>query len=383
MRFAMLGVFALLLGPSLSPHSSASMGSSSEVIAIIDTGILPTHVAFAPGQVVAWYDFSNHTPRSNQTSWDPLVATPYDNDGHGTAVASVAAGLPHEALQPNFSPGAPLAVANVYVCSRAIGVQTAYGGCGMGVREISDGLRWAVGVVHARVIVLSAASFVASPFVESRHWTEGELRILDSIAYARAHGALVVLAAGNGEGNTGTSTDMSWMHFPQVSPDVLIVGGATSASTGCVRIQGGICGPNPRGIPGGMASLDPVITANETVNAACTTSDSCFGLDAGTSVSSPLAASLAYHLLLAAEARQRTLTVDELEWLVKQSVHPWISHDPQLEGYGFVDGASAERGEAILDGAPGPSGDDWDYRVWYVEEIREQNRALWFELGKI
>lgn len=41
-----------------------------------------------------------------------------------------------------------------------------------------------------------------------------------------------------------------------------------------------------------------------------------------------------------------------------------------LEGYGYLAPDAFDRGAAILDGAAPPSGPDWDFRVWYVEEWR-------------
>ncbi len=65
-------------------------GDPDTTIAMIDTGIDPTHMAFAPGylgegnrdgKIVSWSDFSSYG--------NPL---PYDSDGHGTHTAGIAAG---------------------------------------------------------------------------------------------------------------------------------------------------------------------------------------------------------------------------------------------------------------------------------------------------
>ncbi|HWH09365.1 MAG TPA: S8 family serine peptidase, partial [Candidatus Thermoplasmatota archaeon] len=98
---------ALLLLP-LVPASGAATTDPLR-IAVIDTGIDASHPEFAPGQVVAWRDF---TPERS--------ATPKDGHGHGTATASLVAGrnvggCGSDALRPklSFAPGAQLVVARV------------------------------------------------------------------------------------------------------------------------------------------------------------------------------------------------------------------------------------------------------------------------------
>ncbi len=57
-----------------------SYGPSDIVIAVIDTGIDATHVDLDGGKVIGWKDFVNGK------------AAPYDDNGHGTHVSSIAAG---------------------------------------------------------------------------------------------------------------------------------------------------------------------------------------------------------------------------------------------------------------------------------------------------
>lgn len=51
----------------------------NQTIAVLDTGIWPEHPDFQ-GKIVGWADFVNMAP------------DPYDDNGHGTMVASIAAG---------------------------------------------------------------------------------------------------------------------------------------------------------------------------------------------------------------------------------------------------------------------------------------------------
>lgn len=57
-----------------------SYSKNDVVIAVIDTGIDPTHVDLDGGKVIGWKDFVNGD------------ATPYDDHGHGTHVSSISAG---------------------------------------------------------------------------------------------------------------------------------------------------------------------------------------------------------------------------------------------------------------------------------------------------
>lgn len=74
-------------------------------IAVLDSGIDASHPEFGPGQVVAWKDFLQGKP------------DPYDDHGHGTATASLAAGLNRASCgdvpKISFAPGAPLIVGKV------------------------------------------------------------------------------------------------------------------------------------------------------------------------------------------------------------------------------------------------------------------------------
>ena len=350
---------------ALVPPTIAISDPEPVVIAIIDTGIRPTHHAFAPGQIVAWYDFSNKEPRSNQTPWDPLVPTPYDLLGHGTAVASMAAGLAGLGLTPNFAPGTRLAIANVY--NSATG--------GLPRADTAEATRWAVDVAGADVIIITAASYLETEMTAS-HWA-----LIESIQYARAKGVLAVVPVGNGALDVGLIPDTSWEANRGLISYSLLVGGARGHEqvVGCTgRYAFGleVCGPYyPVGLPAG-AVKDPEVTSDYVVTAACFQDDACKWNPAGTSVSAPRAASLAAHFIAHARQEGRTLGADGLEWLIKQSAFTNSPYPPTLEGYGYLDEGAAARGEAILDGAPGPSGTNWDLRVEYVEHINAAESDL-------
>ncbi|MBU6998242.1 MAG: S8 family serine peptidase [Theionarchaea archaeon] len=72
---------------------SAGYDGTGTKICIIDTGIDPNHCDFPSGKIVAWADFVNSQ------------GTPYDDNGHGTHCASIAAG---EYAPKGVAPGASL-----------------------------------------------------------------------------------------------------------------------------------------------------------------------------------------------------------------------------------------------------------------------------------
>ena len=70
--------------------------AKDHTIAIVDTGIDGQHQDFAGGKIIAWNDLLNQQP------------DPYDDEGHGTHVASIAAGEINPAGVGGVAPGAAL-----------------------------------------------------------------------------------------------------------------------------------------------------------------------------------------------------------------------------------------------------------------------------------
>ncbi|HMF34265.1 MAG TPA: S8 family serine peptidase, partial [Candidatus Lokiarchaeia archaeon] len=73
-------------------------GSSNGTIAILDTGINATHPAFAPGYTTP-LDWSQTLVNWNDST-SSLSATPYDDNGHGTFIASVVASRGFNTIGP-------------------------------------------------------------------------------------------------------------------------------------------------------------------------------------------------------------------------------------------------------------------------------------------
>ncbi len=178
-------------------------GSSSVVIAVIDTGILP-HAELDPARILPGYDFISDTFTANDGDGrdadpsdpgDAVAAgecgplpndppTPQDSSWHGLLVTGIIA-----ATSNNSSD-----IAGIDFAARILPVRV-LGRCGGLVSDINAAIRWAAGLpvqnvplntTPAQVINLSLAGAGAC--------SEKEQKAIDE---AVAAGAVVVVAAGN------------------------------------------------------------------------------------------------------------------------------------------------------------------------------------------
>ena len=303
------------------------------VIAVLDSGIRPTHVAFASDQIVAWRDFVNGR------------TTPYDDQGHGTRVASMAAGKPTPGMTPSFAPGAKLAVAKILSADNfASWYHTA------------AAIRWAVDVAGADVITLSIYSY-APTVTGPLHGASGE-EVLDAIAYARSKGAITTVLAGNGAYNYGVVPSMSYFHTPGVSTDALIVGGASSM-----------------GLPTApLGTMESEVTSLYTVQSACSAFDTCVSQSSGTSFSTPRVAGMAARLIAEARAAGIVTTPEEIEARIKAAARDSPA-PPTLEGYGFIGQPEVDAAVAALLARQAPQPNP--VNALYVENVQASSRALW------
>src|SRR3954452_15581317 len=123
--------------------ADATTPGGQPVIAVLDSGINEHHHAFDSGQVVAWWDFvKDGAPKAGQ-SWDPKRA-PYDDLGHGTGTAAMAAGRQVDTRQsPSAAPGTRLAIGKVLDENDSM------------TGDLAAAVRWAVDTAHADVISIS------------------------------------------------------------------------------------------------------------------------------------------------------------------------------------------------------------------------------------
>jgi len=162
-------------------------GSASVTVAVIDSGVQATHPDLA-GRVLAGYDFINND------------ADPSDDNGHGTAVAGVAA------AQGNDGIGIVGAAWNVAI----LPVKTMNSSGSGSYSAIANGITYSADR-GAKIINLSLGGTGTSSTLQS------------AVSYAWNKGSLLVAAAGN----NGTSTTV----YPAAYANVIAVSATTSADT--------------------------------------------------------------------------------------------------------------------------------------------------------
>lgn len=155
-------------------------GSSSIIVAIVDTGIHATHIELNDGRVIAGFNVLTNQPiPANSNS---------DDHGHGTAVAGVIGAMPNNNL----------GVAGINWNIKMMPVK-ALAADGTGdLSAVSSGIVWATD--HGANIInlsLGGGGFNADPTLSN------------AVTYAYDRGALIVSAAGNDMADVGINLDAS------------------------------------------------------------------------------------------------------------------------------------------------------------------------------
>ncbi|MFM8788927.1 MAG: S8 family serine peptidase, partial [Chthoniobacterales bacterium] len=175
--------------PKVSAPSAwdTTTGSSAVTVAVVDSGVQANHPDLV-GRVLAGYDFVNND------------SDPADDNGHGTAVAGVAA------AQGNDGIGVAGAAWNVAI----LPVKTMNSSGSGSHSAIANGITYSADR-GAKIINLSLGGTTSSSTLQN------------AVSYAWNKGSLLVAAAGN----NGSSTTV----YPAAYPNVVAVSATTSADT--------------------------------------------------------------------------------------------------------------------------------------------------------
>lgn len=361
--------------------SPAVKGQGTPTIVVIDTGLFAGHTEFNycgcgvtttgtdadPGdQIAAWWDFSRERPDGTRQpsaqlpglgqTWDTRWAHPYDRHGHGTATASLAAGLNKGSQKDlSFAPGFKLGVAKV-----GEGPGTISGNLG-------EAVKWAVDSVGADVITMSIGATAPFPKVLMGSFYE-------HARYARERGVMVVVSNGNGFGNTSlVPGDPGWAKGYGNSSSVLSVGAGghlpySGLQTGYQATTDGEVSAKYTGV--GVAALpssDPQGCQSD-----------CYAAVPGTSFSAPIVAGMAARLISEIKPRKNA-TPDYIETLLKYSARD-TQAPPNFEGYGRLDYhqltnvALPHARKHSLPSRPSP-----DLNAFYVEQVGGTLKRTWTE----
>jgi serine protease len=320
-------------------------GSPAVVIAQLDTGIL-THADLDPARTVPGYDFISDRDMANDgTGRDADPTDPgdwvaagecgsgepaEDSSWHGTQVAGViGAATDNGAGIAGVNHGSRLLMARVL------------GKCGGYTSDIVDALRWAAGlpvknvpdnVNPARVINLSLGGDGPCSRLEQ-----------DAIDEVNAHGAVVVVAAGNGSGDVSDQNPANCQGVVTVAATTRSGARAAYTNTGSGVVLSA---------PGGDAG-NGVLTLSNTGSTVPAADDYLWV--AGTSFATAEVSGIAGLMLSVNE----DLNPQQVRDLLVQSARafPDASCDIQLCGAGIVDAGAAVQLSVTTQGKPDADGD--------------------------
>jgi serine protease AprX len=279
--------------------SQASYSAQDHTIAVIDTGIDGNHQDFRDGKIIAWHDSVNQRPE------------PYDDHGHGTHGASIAAGAVNSAGVGGVAPAAAL------VGLKALDTR------GEGPTSlIAQAVEWCItnkATYGIQVINLSATTD------ESSAGTDALSRELNR---AVAAGIVVCVAAGN------SGPDLYTIGSPAAAADVITVGNMADPGAGGFFLE-----PHSSRGPTADGRVKPDLCAPgyQILAARAGTKDG-YIRESGTSMSSPF---IAGTVALMLQANPSLTPAEAKSILMETADHYGASGDNDDFGVGRLDGYAA------------------------------------------
>lgn len=287
-------------------------------VAVLDTGIDAGHRDLA-GKLVAWHDLG--TGRK----------TPHDPNGHGTHVASIAAGWGHDDVRyRGVAPGAAL-----------VGIKIDGGGSTSS--NAIAAYEWVVEHKDALGIRVATMSF---GFGTATDGTTALERAVDA-----AWDAGVVCFKSNGNSGPGPST----MTVPAAARGILAVGSMLDPAGAGTKYGMALSQFSSRGPTTDGRVKPDLVAPGESITAARAGTSAGYTAMSGTSMASPFAAGAAALLL----ATDPTLTPDGVRDLLLRTTQDWGVQGPdndyghgRLQVWQAVAAARAATGQSVGGSAP-------------------------------
>jgi subtilisin family serine protease len=242
-----------------------------QFIAIVDSGVNYNHPLLAPNMEINLGETANGEDEDGNGLKDDILGYdfvnsdpfPFDDDGHGSHVAGLASGRQFGLARK----------AHIL----AIKSMTAMGG---DAASVAAGIHYAVDR-GARILNLSLGMNDPHPL------------LIEAVAYAEDHGALLIVAAGNGDFHSGLGFDIDQIPlYPACLPNENILAVAASDHINALAPYSNFGKQNVDIVaPGGVGEIALVSTA--TLNP----SGDLYSTMSGTSMAAPLVAAAAADLL--------------------------------------------------------------------------------------
>ncbi|RRJ63195.1 hypothetical protein EHV15_09885 [Paenibacillus oralis] len=292
----------------------SSYSSKDVAIAIVDTGIDANHVDLDGGKVIGWYDVVNGK------------STPYDDEGHGTHVASIAAGTGEgdPGIQTGVAPGAAL-----------VGVKVLNSDGEGTFNQISRGLEWVyknLGTYNIKVVNISIGT--QAPY-------SSVTEIISIINKIKNAGVPVFVAAGN----EGDGYDNEGNFLGKYYDTLSTFAKYTSTSVGSVKdpYEGG-WGLSEFSSRGTGSQGPYVVAPGQSIRAAKANSKSEYESLDGTSMSSPMVAGIFALMYDAAYSKGESSTISFSAFDMGQEGYDKLYGNGNILGYESIKNAAQGSG---------------------------------------
>jgi len=317
-----------------SPNYSAG----DIVIAVVDTGIDANHVDLAGNKVIAWKDFV-----------DTQSTMPYDDSGHGTHVASIAAGTGEASggTYVGVAPGAAL-----------VGVKVLdWKGDGT-FEDVLAGIEWVIANKDTYGIEIMNLSLGASGS------SDGSSDIELALNQAVDAGIVVVVAAGNEGPDTYT------IGIPGAAEDVITVGACADVGEG-----GGFQADFSNRGPTADGRIKPDISApGWDIMAAEYDSTNGYWEMSGTSMATPFTTGVAA-LMLDANAG---MSPEDVKTTIMDETVDWGPPGPDVDyGAGMLDAYQAVKTAGAFTTGAAPVMPSHDYQAGILPR---KNSSDWWDI---